>query len=322
MSHRQLFIAKALWLMFVISLVWCVVVIIMFPAIPYTEIDVLDVIGEASTVVMAGFFATFIARSNHHESTKIRLVAAMLCLFVGGSADFMDEFFVVRYWPALLENGFKTAAALFTLLGLLSLVREAKSSERRAEHFRKVSSHLSLLTTIGQTISRKRNLNDILDVVYSNIAKLANVEVFRVILLRNGQPVSQMTRQLPGRAGMDESAIQVLNILEQQVLEQGNSLYLFDLTRCAEQYVDPEQHQSLVNLLVQTKQLNSSSLFIVPLQLEGEVIGVISLFMSRIQGLDSEQCQCIESIASYSAVAINNALCSEELDKRTGLLAG
>lgn len=316
MSLRQLFIARALWLMFAISLVWCGIVILLFRPIPFAEIDVLDIIGEASTVIMAGFFSTFIARSNHHESTKMRLVAAMLCLFVGGSADFIDEFYIVRYWPALLENGFKTVAALFTLWGLLSLTREAKSSERRAEHFRKVSSHLGMLTQIGQKITGTQNLHDILEVVHSNINQLANIDLFRVIILRNGESVPVALRQPPEQAPFEDTAIKALQVLEQWVLQKQTSLYLFDLMRCAEQHLEPEQLQSLMQLLNQNQQLQGGSVFIVPVQLETQVVGVFTLFMSRYQGLDSEQCHSVESIAAYSAVAINNALRSEELERQ------
>lgn len=316
MSIRQLFIAKALWLMCGISLLWCIIVYFAFTPVPLADVDILDGIGEASTIVMAGIFSTFIAKSNMHESTKVRLVAAMLCMFIGGSADFIDEFFVVRYWPALLENSFKTAAALFTLWGMLSLTREAKSSERRADHFRKVSNHLGILTQIGQKITRTEKLKDILEIVHSNILELATVELFRAMILTDGKLTQKLVRQPSGSKKLNKSAIKALELMEQWVVNNQTSLYLFDLSRCAEHYLEPEQQQELLHLMANDSQLQNGSVFIVPVELEQGVIGVFTLFMARKQGLDSEQCHSIESIAAYSAVAISNALRSEELTRK------
>ena len=317
MSYRQLFISKALWLMALSSILWCAIVYFVFPPIAFAEVDVLDVIGEASTVIMAGIFSSFIAASNMHESTKVRLVAAMLCMFIGGSADFIDEFFVVRHWPALLENSFKIAAALFTLWGMLSLSREAKSSERRADHFRKVSGHLSLLTQIGQKITRTQKLNDIMEVVHSNISEIANFDCFRAMIVEGDRLVPKLSRQPAGSLSLNEEALTVFAMMEQWVTKNQTSLYLFDLLRCSEHYLDNDEQQTLLHLIANNPQLQHGSVFVVPIQIDEKLIGMFTLFMARKQALDTEQCHNIESIAAYSAVAIHNALRSEALDCKT-----
>lgn len=317
MTLRQLFIVHALWIMSGISLLWLAIVYFSFSKIPSHEIDVLDIIGEASMILMAGIFATFIARSNMQECTKARLVAAMLCMFVGGSADFIDEFFVVRHWPALLENSFKTCAALFTLWGLLSLAREAKSSEDRAEHFREISSHLTLLSHIGEKITKTQKLSDILDVVHNNIQEVAKFEVFRVILLEQDALCEKMFRQSAGCPELDEDATQAFRMLEKWVVSNNTSLYLFDMQRCSAQYLKSnEQQQIFSKILDNHTHLQGGSVFIVPIQLDHGLIGLFTLFFGRRQALDSEQCHNIESIAAYSGVAINNAVRHEEIEKR------
>ena len=316
MTLRQLFIVNGLWIMSGISVLWVVIVWLSFERVPYEDVDVLDMIGEASMIAMAGIFATFIARSNMHESTKARLVAAMLCMFVGGTADFLDEFFVVRHLAALLENTFKTAAALFTLWGLLSLTREAKSSERRADHFRKISGHLSLLSQIGQKITRTQKLSDILEVVHININELASFDAFRVILIENGHPEEKLFRQPAGSQSLDNEAVEAFRMLEQWVIDNNNSLYLFDMMRCSEQYLQThEQTQEFLHILASHRQLQSGSVFIVPIQSDKGVLGLFTIFVGRRQALDSEQCHNIESIAAYSCVAINNAMRFEEMEK-------
>lgn len=316
MTLRQLFIVNALWIMSGISLIWLLIVYFSFTKIPTNEIDVLDIIGEASMILMAGIFATFIARSNMQECTKVRLVAAMLCVFVGGSADFIDEFFVVRHWPALLENTFKTCAALFTLWGLLSLTREAKSSEDKAEHFRKISDHLTLLSHIGEKITRTHKLSEILEVVHSNMQEIIKFDALRVILIEQDDLTEKMFRQPEGSQRFDEKAVASFQMLEDWVVKNNTSLYLFDMARCSEQYLkSTEQHQAFLDILTRHPYLQQSSVFIVPIQLEGGVIGLFTIFIRRRQALDSEQCHNIESIAAYSGVAINNAMRFEEIEK-------
>ena len=315
MTLRQLFISKAIWIMAGVSLLWLVIVFVSFQRIPAGEVDFLDIIGEASTVMMAGVFATFIARSNMHESTKARLVAAMLCVFIGGSADFIDEFFVVRHWPALLENSFKTAAAMFTLWGMLSLTREAKSSEKRADHFRKISDHLGLLSQIGKKITRTQRLKEVLDVVHSSIDELASFDAFRVMLKKDGHLEERLSRQPAGSLALSADALNAFALLENWVLENNTSLYLFDMVRCSEQYLQSEQErQEYLHVLASHKHLQNGSMFIVPVELDDGIVGVFTLFMARRQGLDPEQCHNIESIAAYSAVAIHNAMRFEELE--------
>lgn len=322
MTLRQVFIVNAIWIMASISLLWLVIVWISFEQMAPEEIDVLDIIGEASTILMAGIFSTFIARSNMQESTKARLVAAMLCFFVGGSADFIDEFFVVRHWPALLENTFKTCAALFTLWGLLSLTREAKSSERRADHFRKMSNHLGMLTQIGQRITRSQRLSDILEIVHSSISEIAKCDAFRVILLENGKQTEKLYRQATGCQRLDTGAVVAFQLLEDWVLANNTSLYLFDLARCSEQYLEPgEQSRKFMQILSENSQLQGGSLFIVPVPLDTGLVGLFTLFSAHRQALDAEQCHNIESIAAYSGVAINNAMRFEEIERRTKELA-
>lgn len=102
-------------------MLWLIIVILVFPTIPFAELDFLDTLGETSNVLLAGLFTVFIARSTMLDATKIYLVMGMTCMFIGGSADLIDEFFVAKNWAALVENAFKTLAALFTLLGLLRL---------------------------------------------------------------------------------------------------------------------------------------------------------------------------------------------------------
>lgn len=304
-----------------LSLLWLVIVWLSFEQMPAGEIDVLDIIGEASTILMAGIFATFIARSNMQESTKARLVAAMLCFFVGGSADFIDEFFVVRHWPALLENSFKTSAALFTLWGLLSLTREAKSSEKRADHFRKVSNHLGLLTQIGQKITRSQKLSDILEIVHSSINEVAKFDAFRVVLLENGELQEKLFRQPSGSKSLDETAVKAFRLLENWVMNNNTSLYLFDMMRCSEQYLEAgENSQEFTQILSNNTQLQGGSVFIVPVPLDTGLVGLFTVFSGHRQALDSEQCHNIESIAAYSGVAINNAMRFEEIERRTAQL--
>lgn len=317
MTLRQLFIANAIWIMSGISILWLIAVYFSFDQVPEADIDVLDIIGEASTILMAGTFSVFIARSNMQESTKARLVAAMLCVFVGGSADFIDEFFVVRHWAALLENTFKTSAALFTLWGMLSLTREAKSSGKRADHFRKISNHLGMLTKIGQKITGSQKLSDILEVVHTNIYALANFDACRVVLLEAGSFNDKILKQPQECVPLEQDAIAAFRMLERWVIKNNTSLYLFDIARCSAQYLEnAEQHQEFSQILSSNRHIQAGSIFIVPIQVDKELIGLLTIFIGRRQALDSEQCHNIESIAAYSGVAINNALRHDELEKR------
>ncbi len=297
------------------SLLWLIVALLFFPAIPFAEFDFLDAIGEASNVVMAGLFSVFIARSKLQVRTKLYLVTGMACMFIGGSADVMDEFFIIKHLGALLENIFKTLAAVFTLFGLLRLAREAKLSLQRAEHFRKVSGSMTLLTEVGRELTSSLAMNDVLQIIYNKLQSSVHMDQFKVSLLIDGKLTTFLNKDKGNDCETPEVVEQALMPLQNWVCQNETSMYMFDTDRCLDKYF---ADQSERDIFEKARRAHShylaGTLFIVPIKMDLGLVGIFVIHLHDTMGLDSYQCQNIESIASYAAIAITNALSHKRLE--------
>ncbi|MBE1301202.1 MAG: hypothetical protein GJ680_15000 [Alteromonadaceae bacterium] len=322
MHYRHFFINNALAIMISGSLSWFVIVMFSFPQIPFHELDLLDTLGETSNVFMVGLFCVFIAGSKIPENTKIFLVLGMTCMFIGGTADVADEFFVAKNWAALVENAFKTFAALLTLMGLLRLAREAKLSAQRAEHFKKESYTLSLLTGIARELTKTLNLNEALQIIYQKLYDSVPFNQFQVSLFNDNKLESVFVMDELENSVLHKDVDLALAPLRKWVCKYETSLYLFDTSRLADQYFESSsQKQQFLAIRDEHPEYLSGTLFVVPLTIDQRTLGGFTIHLRKTSGLDSHQCHIVESIASYSAIAIGNAISHKQVENKSRELA-
>lgn len=165
-------------------------------------------------------------------------------------------------------------------------------------------------------------IDDVLHIIYEKLKDSVNINQFQVSLVMNETLTNALyiTDDSPGV--LNASVDSALSPLRNWVSKHETSLYMFDTARCLDDYFTTHQEKEhfLAVRSAHPEEL-SGTLFVVPLKVEVGVIGVFTIHLRQTSGLDSYQCSIVESIASYSAIAIANALSHEQLENKNCELA-
>lgn len=104
-------------------------------AIPASEWQPIDIVGEGGFALVAGFWAALIARSRPGGRVTLLLTGGLSAIMLGNWVDCLDEFFQLPqgiWWDNVLESGLSVTGMLVLTMGLLDWRQE---QFRITEHF-------------------------------------------------------------------------------------------------------------------------------------------------------------------------------------------
>ena len=177
--------------------------------------------------------------------------------------------------------------------------------------------NMRLLSEIGMQITATHSVRDIINSVYENINKLMDANIFGIgipneedgtlyfpMVLEKGYPLEDISYNLE-----DENRIAVLCYKQNEPIVMNNFAEDFQKLFPNKEVMKPKAGQM------------SHSLIYLPLTLKGKTIGVITVQSFNINAYQGYQVDLIRSLASFVAIAIENATLYEtmeaEINKRT-----
>lgn len=175
----------------------------------------------------------------------------------------------------------------------------------RAQHeiqLQRQAQQLAMLAEMGQVVASTLDLNQVLQRVLEEVTRLIPAEAISILLLEQQElhfaassgPVADdvQGRRLPANAG-----------IAGEVIESNRSFWLQDTTGREHLFRDLEKK---IGYIVRALQ-------VVPLTLQGRVIGVIEAIHSRPGAFTQSDLKLLEAAASWVAIAISNARLFEEI---------
>jgi PAS domain S-box-containing protein len=179
-----------------------------------------------------------------------------------------------------------------------------RSNSRLIDSYR----NIEILSRIGQKITSTLNLDTILEVVYSNITQLLDANEFGVGIYQREKNIIDLSyyiyegkrlREASGENPVvdmnDEGRLSVWCIKNKKEVVINN--------------IEEEYHKYIPSLNAYRTGgvLLMNSLLCLPLMMENNVIGIISVQSPRKNAYSEVQLEMFRTISSYTAVALNNA---------------
>ena len=196
------------------------------------------------------------------------------------------------------------------IIGFSVVTREITDQKLVEENLIKTHDNARLLSEIGMQITATHSIPDIIDQVYDNINKLMDAAIFGIAipnksrkslvfphLLEKGKPLDNMSFDLN-----DNKRLAVLSFTEGREIIMGDFISEFPSFVSGIDYVAPiagEQSLSIIYL---------------PLIIRGNVIGVITVQSFERNAYDEYQVSLVKSLASFVAIAMENAGLYENME--------
>lgn|GEM_PF-2814163 len=196
------------------------------------------------------------------------------------------------------------------IVGFSIVTREITDQKLVEENLIKTYDNARLLSEIGLQITATHSIPEIIDQVYDNINKLMDAAIFGIAipdkshkklvfphLLEKGRPLDNLSFDLD-----DDSRLATLCFKENREIIMGDFNTEFPNFIAGIEYVDPiagEQSLSIIYL---------------PLVIRGNVIGVITVQSFEKNAYDEYQVSLVKSLASFVAIAMENAGLYENME--------
>lgn len=184
------------------------------------------------------------------------------------------------------------------IVGTALDVTELKEAEAQLE---RNARQLVALGEMGQTVTASLDLPTVLASVLDQLRPLTPAEGLSILLLEpaggDGTTMLRFAATIgPGVVEMQGKAVPVGAGMAGKVIQSGHSFWTADATG------HPHLFQELAKRGYRVR-----SLVVVPLRLQGQVIGVLEAVHRQTNVFDSEHLQLLEAAANWTAIAISNA---------------
>lgn len=168
------------------------------------------------------------------------------------------------------------------------------------------------VSTIGQEVTAALDINQLTHTVYDNVKTLMSADVFGIGLL-NSRKQQLEFRNLIRMGETSPSQIERLEdkfYLSVKCLESKSPIFI---NSAREEYGDFE---SYLNTLNRTEEDESKSAIFVPLLIEGEPIGIMTVQSMVEEAYKQQHLTILQALASYISVALDNSRAYEEIKSK------
>lgn len=198
------------------------------------------------------------------------------------------------------------------IIGFSVVTRDITDQKNVEDNLIKTHDNARLLSEIGMQITSTHSIPEIIDQVYDNINKLMDANIFGIAipnkantnlvfphLMEKGKPLDNLSFDLK-----DESRLAVLCFNHGREIIMGDFAVEFPNFVNGLEFIEPiagEQTRSIIYL---------------PLYIRGTVIGVITVQSFEKYAYDEYQVSLVKSLASFVAIAMENAGLYENMEDK------
>lgn len=186
-----------------------------------------------------------------------------------------------------------------------TLAQQQKETEEYADALRKSNETITILSRIGQNITSSLNTKEIYDTLYGYLTQLMPAEGFMIV------EYAAENNMLEFRYISEQQHIRPLH--EELASDQQNPLVWCIRRKRSLILNRPEDFEQYG---VKRDQLNSAfnAFIFYPMIVDSKVIGVVSVQSEKIDAYDLSHLDILKTLASYTAIAIQNAETYEKLN--------
>lgn len=173
---------------------------------------------------------------------------------------------------------------------------------------------INILSSVGQQITATLEIDTILDVVFENISGLMDATEFGVGICRKEENVLDVSHYIYEGKKISEPGVEAL-----VPLDSPGRLSAWCVKNKKEVFIGEMENEFshyIPNLDAYRKNgiLLLNSLICLPLLIENEVIGVISVQSPNKKAYTRQHLGILQALATYAAIALENALVYKKLD--------
>jgi len=182
--------------------------------------------------------------------------------------------------------------------------------EERAKELENYSNNLVLMGEIGQKIISQLNVVDIVDTVYGQVNRLMDAAGFGIGLFKEDKEQIIFPLFIEGGEKFNDIKYDITDKEKLSVMcfEGGKEVIINDF--------DKEIDKYFKGSAVPTFGKKALSIIYLPLFLKGKTVGVITVQSFRTNAYSPYQVNVLRNLASYTAIALDNASLYEEQDKK------
>jgi transcriptional regulator with GAF, ATPase, and Fis domain len=182
--------------------------------------------------------------------------------------------------------------------------------EERAKELENYSSNLVLMGEIGQKIISQLNVSDIVETVYGQVNRLMDATGFGIGIFKEDKGEIVFPVFIEGGEKFSDIKYDIADKQKLSVMcfEKANEIIINDF--------DAEIDKYFKASAIPTFGKKALSLIYLPLFVKGKTVGVITVQSFRTNAYSPYQVNVLRNLASYTAIALENATIYEEQDKK------
>ena len=196
----------------------------------------------------------------------------------------------------------------FTLVILVCWAFVQRKSQ--IQHLHKLTQeqqeHITTISTIGQEVTSSLELNTVAEYVYSHIKELFNADVFSIGIYNKNQNLIDFPFTIEKGKALEDYQIHMTDNERLAVwcIKNQKEVVLSQLSDSSK-YVTSVQTAAAGGMM--------QSIVYIPLMIEQNIVGCITVQREQEGSFNELQLNMMQTIASYTAIAVDNALTHQEL---------
>ncbi len=178
------------------------------------------------------------------------------------------------------------------------------------DHLKKLTEaqqeHITTISTIGQEVTSSLELNTVAEYVYSHIKELFNADVFSIGIYNKNQNLIDFPFTIEKGKALEDYQIHMTDNERLAVwcIKNQKEVVLSQISDSSK-YVTTEQTAAAGGMM--------QSIVYIPLMIEQNIVGCITVQREQEGSFNELQLNMMQTIASYTAIAVDNALTHQEL---------
>jgi PAS domain S-box-containing protein len=196
------------------------------------------------------------------------------------------------------------------LVGTVGMVTDITERKRAEEQLRRSADRLAMLHDMDQAIVSAQSLGEIGRAALGRMRRMVPCHRCSVVLFDLRRSQAQMIAGFAAGSHLEPAPFPIADLAAAETLRQGTVRYIEDLSTA--ENLSPFHRQLLAE--------GMRTVLSVPLVVEGEAIGEITLSSTTPSGFDAEHRDIALEVATPIAIAIQQARLREELARQTAEL--
>jgi diguanylate cyclase (GGDEF)-like protein len=186
--------------------------------------------------------------------------------------------------------------------------KEAKVQRDKNKELQEAFDRVSILNKVGQDITSSLDLETVMNTIYRNISSFISTDLFGIALYDNKYKEINFKYFIADgkRLTTDKISINMEGSLAGWVINNRETLLMNDVQNDYIKYVPK---------LIGTNKDSTNSLIFVPLVINNNATGVITVQSYDLNAYTDQHLEIIQAVGAYSAIALENSMVHEEINK-------